>query len=271
MDKCLITKLTGVVSNKDLLKLSELRISVNSTKEASFAFGNYYGNPVTLTYDGTVTVKDANDLTIESGHVFTKQASTNLKVKGVGFISIISKYDLHNISIPKGTDVVNNSLAYCKGLGNLDLGEDFSMNVSELKGVYPRYITIRMGCTVKDFPADFFKKAYSISRTGGNVTKDNTFTGDIADLGVDGCIFNNTDATIPPCSWTARTNNKWMNITGYLPMDKDSIDRCLIDLAKATPSGQKIISLSGRRSSKSDAAVSTLTSKGVTLQIPSAS
>lgn len=271
MDKCLITKLTGIVSNKDLLKLGELRISVNSTEEVSLPFGNYYGNPVTLTYDGTVTVKNANDLTIESGHVFTKQESTNLKVKGVGFISIISKYDLHNIGFPKGTDVVNNSLAYCKGLVNLDLGEDFSMNVSELVGVYPSFITIRMGCTVKDFPADFFKKANYISRTGGNTTKEYTLTGDIADLGINGCTFNNSNATNPPCSWSARTNNKWMNIIGYLPMDKDSIDRCLIDLAKATPSGQKIISLSGERSSKSDAAVSTLTSKGVTLQIPSAS
>lgn len=266
MDKCLVTKLTGVVSNKDLLKLGELRISVNSTEEVSLPFGNYYGNPVTLTYDGTVTVKDANDLTIESGHVFTKQESTNLKVKGNGFISIISKYDLHNIGFPKGTYVVNNSLAYCKGLHNLDLGEDFSMHVSELVGVCPTFITIRMGCTVKDFPADFFKKAYSITRTGGSALKDDVFTGDIADLGVDGCTFNNAEATIPPCSWSARTNNKWMNITGYLPMDSDSIDRCLIDLAKATPVGDKIISLSGTRSSKSDAAVSTLTSKGVTIQ-----
>lgn len=271
MDKCLITKLTGIVNNKDLFKLGELRIFVNSTEEVSLPFGNYYGNPVTLTYDGTVTVKNANDSIIESGHVFTKQASTNLKVKGNGFISIISKYDLHNIGFPKGTDVVDNSLAYCKGLKNLDLGEDFSMSVSELVGVYPNYITIRMGCTVKDFPADFFKKASSISRTGGNTTKDNTFTGDIADLGVDGCSFNNMNATTPLCSWSARTNNKWMNITGYLPMDKDSIDRCLIDLAKATPTGSKTISLSGKRSSKSDDAVSTLTSKGVKLQIPSAS
>lgn len=271
MNKCLITKLTGIVSNKDLLKLGELRISVNSTEEVSLPFGNYYGNPVTLTYDGTVTVKDANNLTIESGHVFTKQASTDLKVKGNGFISIISKYDLHNIGFPKGTDVVDNSLAYCKGISNLDLGEDFSMSVSELKGVYPYYITIRMGSTVKDFPSDFFKRAVNIARTGGGALKENVFTGDIADLGVDGCTFNNEDSTIPPCSWSARTNNKWMNIIGYLPMDTDSIDRCLIDLAKATPTGEKTISLSGRRSSKSDAAVSTLTSKGVTLQIPSAS
>ena len=172
---------------------------------------------------------------------------------------------------PKGTDVVNNSLAYCKGIKNLDLGEDFSMHVSELVGVYPSFITIRMGCTVKDFPVDFFKMAVSISRTGGGASKENVFTGDIANLGVDGCTFNNVEGTIPPCSWSARTNNKWMNITGYLPMDRDSIDRCLIDLAKATPKGEKIISLSGRRSTKSDAAVSTLTSNGVTLQIPSAS
>lgn len=268
MDKCLITKLTGIVSNKDLLKLGELRISVNSTEEVSLPFGNYYGNPVTLTYDGTVTVKDADGLTIESGHVFTKQASTNLKVKGNGFISIISKYDLHNIGFPKGTDVVNNSLDYCKGLDNLLLGEDFSMNVSELNGVYPSFLDIKMGCRVEDFPSGFFKKTSRISRTGGNTTKDNTFTGDIADLGVDGCTFNNADATTPPCSWSARTNNKWMNIIGYLPMDRDSIDRCLIDLAKATPTGEKTISLSGGRSTKSDAAVSTLTSKGVTLQIP---
>lgn len=271
MNKCLITKLTGIVSNKDLLKLGELRISVNSTKEVSLPFGNWYGNPVTLTYDGTVTVKDTNGSTIESGHVFTKQANTSLKVKGNGFISIISKYDFNNIGFPKGTDVVDNSLAYCKGITNLDLGEDFSMHVSELKGVYPNYITIRMGCTVKDFPADFFKKAASIFRTGGHAAKENVFTGDIADLGADGCTFNNVEGTTAPCSWSARTNNKWMNIIGYLPMDKDSIDRCLIDLAKATPTGEKTISLSGGRSSKSDAAVSTLTSKGVTLQIPSAS
>lgn len=266
MNKCLITKLTGIVSNKNLLKLGELRISVNSTEEVSLPFGNYYGNPVTLTYDETVTVKDANDSIIESGHVFTKQASTNLKVKGNGFISIISKYDLHNIGFPKGTDVVGNSLAYCKGISNLDLGEDFSMNVSELVGVYPAYITIRIGCTAKDFPADFFKEAVVIARTGGQAPKENVFTGDIADLGVDGCTFNNTEGTIAPCSWSARTNNKWMNITGFLPMDTDSIDRCLIDLAKATPKKEKIISLSGRRSSKSDAAVSTLTDKGVTIQ-----
>lgn len=266
MDKCLITKLTGIVNNKDLLKLGELRISVNSTEEVSLPFGNYYGNPVTLTYDGTVTVKDANDSIIESGHVFTKQASTNLKVKGNGFISIISKYDLHNIGFPKGTDVVDNSLAYCKRIGNLDLGEDFSMNVSELVGIYPSYITIRMGCTVKDFPADFFKNAVNIVRTGGQAAKENVFTGDIADLGMDGCTFNNNEGTTAPCSWSARTNNKWMNIYGFLPMDTDSIDRCLIDLAKATPTGIKTISLSGRRSTKSDAAVSTLTSNGVTIQ-----
>lgn len=266
MNKCLVTKFTGIVINKDLLKLGELRISVNSEKEVSLPFGNYYGNPVTLTYDGTVTVKDANDSAIESGHVFTKQASTNLKVKGNGFISIISKYDLHNIGFPKGTNVVDNSLAYCKGLVNLDLGENFSMKLSELVGVSPNYITIRMGCKVKDFPADFFKRAVSISRTGGGAPEDAVFTGDIADLGVDGCTFNNAEATIPPCSWSARTNNKWMNITGYLPMKTDSIDRCLIDLAKATPKGVKEISLSGKRSAKSDAAVSTLTSKGVTIQ-----
>lgn len=266
MDKCLITKLTGIVNNKDLLKLGELRISVNSTEEVSLPFGNYYGNPVTLTYDGTVTVKDANDSIIESGHVFTKQESTNLKVKGNGFISIINKYDLHNVGFPKGTDVVGNSLAYCKGLRNLDLGEDFSMSVSELVGVYPSRITIRMGCTAKDFPADFFKNAGYISRTGGHAAKENVFTGDIADLGVDGCTFNNEEGTIARCSWSARTNNKWMNIVGFLPMDTDSIDRCLIDLAKATPKNEKIISLSGRRSTKSDAAVSTLTSNGVTIQ-----
>lgn len=124
MGKCLVTKLSGSIDNKELLKLGELRININ---ESSVPTGSNRGitigvaSPTTLEIigDGYFT----NETLVQNNGT-TKTINGNNNViyvsNNVKQLSVISKYDIKSLAL---TDNISEmkliDLKYCKNIAGL--------------------------------------------------------------------------------------------------------------------------------------------------------
>lgn len=94
MEKCLVTKLNGVVSNNDILKIGELRVKIDSTKSPE------YYNHFIATGDKVIVNKLVDDgLKAEFPNSFGTEGGYDGKLSGIGRLSIMNKYNITSLEL----------------------------------------------------------------------------------------------------------------------------------------------------------------------------
>lgn len=303
MNKCLVTKLNGVVNNDSIPKLGELIIEVNDANGETLEL---YGT----TYED-ITVRTSGNVTLSNG-----STNTIKKVSGAGKIFLSSMNDKYPTGIitwkSKKLAFPNLRSSFLKGCNtyNLDAGgyefqlksNLYSLTIANarLEGTFGAISIINCNSCVlnNDEPLNLntlnVSNLTSFSWTAGKITGDiscldsvhapnlvkqknldlwgntSTLTGDVSKMLKDGgCVLISKEKV----TWSNRPSDyKILAISGCnLGTD---VDQMLIDQAKLDAGDtyyQKSIDVIGTRTSASDAAVATLQGKGFTISItPSA-
>lgn len=299
MNKCLVTKLNGVVNNGSIPKLGELIIEVNDANGETLEFyGTNYEN-IAVRTSGNVTLSDGSTNAIK-------------KVSGIGKIFLSSRNDIFPNGIvtwkSKKLAFPNLSSSFLKACSTYNLnagGYEFKlksnlsnliMDNARLEGTFGVLSNIDCNSCVlnNDEPLNLntlnVSNLTEFSWTTGKITGDiscldsvhapnlvkqsamslwgntSTLTGDVSKLLKNGgCVqISNEKVT-----WSNRPSNyKILSIIDFnLGTD---VDQMLIDQAKLEAGDeyyQKSIIVKGTRTSASDAAVATLQGKGFTISV----
>lgn len=303
MNKCLVTKLNGVVNNDSLPKLGELIIEVNDANAETLEF---YG----ITFED-IAVRTSGNVTLSNG-------STNAikKVSGTGKIFLSSMNDKYPTGIISWKSAKlafpNLSSSFLKNCNRYNLnagGYEFKLksSISELimqnthlKGTFGAISTIDCNRCIfnNDEPLNLntlnVSNLISFFWTAGKITGDiscldsvhapnlvkqknldlwgntSTLTGDVSKMlkGGGQVLFSKETFT-----WSNRPSD--YKILAIMGCNLGTyVDQMLIDQAKLDAGDtyyQKAIDIIGTRTSASDAALATLQGKGFTISItPSA-
>ena len=281
MGKCLITKLNGSVSNKELLRIGEMRMKIAKVENhtaATQGFTIIVNKPVVLKIIGDGYFTD-NTLAVNKGKTITLNVGSN----GVWVsndnveIAILDKYSITALS----SLYPNKTSAEC--------GCNIYFNLSDLKySTALTYLSMPNSQVTGDIAnLKNLTALTSLSLSNTNVTGDIAnlknitrldkelmlkglnLTGNIGDLPNEVLFVTNKEGK-GNFTWTTSSRT---NILAMENIACDNIDKLLQDMSKmnANFAGQqayhKTISLIGTRTSASDAAVQTLQSKGYTVSI----
>lgn len=292
MNKCLVTKLTGIVDNDSLMKVGEFSISVNSVKSPtqksqSFIIRNSNNCVLRIVGDGyftdeTLAANKGKSLAVNADVVTTVYFSNgdyDIYISDKYSINIAEFYSCsinlddfkysHNIS----QITCSKASGSLKSVLNEKLRKLVIFNAKNVSGSFK---------DLKDLNLDY---GFNISNISGiqNIEYLKNITW--PDIGIQNCtivgnvaILNN-NVQLVSFGTSHNANLTWSNrdTEGYIialegyPAFAD-VDAMIIGQAncKATTSDKanyKIISAKGTRTSASDAAVQTLQSKGYTIKI----
>lgn len=299
MNKCLVTKLNGVVNNDSIPKLGELIIEVNDANAETLEFYE-------ITFDD-IAVRTSGNVTLSNG-------STNAikKVSGTGKIFLSSMNDKYPIGIItwKSAKLAfpNLSSSFLKKCSRYNLnagGYEFKLksSISELimqnahlKGTFGAISKIDCNRCIfnNDEPLNLntlnVSNLTSFSWTAGKITGDiscldsvhapnlvkqknldlwgntSTLTGDISKMLKGGGQVSFSKETF---TWSNRPSDyKILTIVGCRL--GTYVDQMLIDQAKLDAGDtyySKTIDVIGTRTSASDTAVTTLQGKGFTISV----
>lgn len=303
MNKCLVTKLNGVVNNYSIPKLGELIIEVNDANGETLEFyGTTYENIAVRTF-GNVTLSDGSTNAIKkvsgTGKIFLSSRNDNFptgiitwKSKKLAFPNLSSSFlkecNTYNL------DAGGYELQLKSNLSSLTIGN------ARLEGTFGVISIVNCNSCVlnNDEPLNLntfnVSNLTSFSWTAGKITGDiscldsvhapnlvkqknldlwgntSTLTGDVSKMLKDGgCVLMSKEIV----TWSNRPSDyKILSISGCNL--GTYVDQMLIDQAKLDAGDtyyQKSIDVIGTRTSASDAAVTTLQGKGFTISItPSA-
>ena len=306
MGKCLITKLNGVVSNNNLLKIDEVKIQ----------FGSNLGKPFKAKFSGDITIKaEKGAITDETGttSLYEKKGSEDfIYIKENSTISISNKYNItsfcvyNNRSDSKENDVTFNfdllkyvNISGIEFFGGSNVIGDFSflsdrncgyIVLSNMKNTYG---TIDFkGKAVNTTTLRITNTPNVVLNLNGlsasklqNITIDNAI-GTINSLpdSIDSIYIigrNNVTGDLSlmknkftyisggKFTWKNERDNSYPIISMWYVNIEEDCDKMLINQAKCPASSisSKAIHIIGTRTSASDAAVQTLQSKGYTVSI----
>lgn len=303
MNKCLVTKLNGVVNNDSLPKLGELIIEVNDANDAILEF---YGT----TYEN-IAVRTSGNVTLSNGS--TNSIKT---VSGTGKIFLSSMNNEYPVGIitwknPKlafpnlSSSFLKNCYTYNLNAGGYEFKlkssiTSLTMQNTHLKGTFGAISKIDCNSCIlnNDEPLNLntlnVSNITSFSWTEGKITGDiscldsvhapnlvkqsnldlwentSTLTGDVSKMLKDGgCVLMSKEKV----TWSNRPSDYKILSIYSCDLGTD-VDQMLIDQAKLDAGDtyySKTIKIIGTRTSASDAAVTTLQDKGFTISItPSA-
>lgn len=303
MNKCLVTKLNGVVNNDSIPKLGELIIEVNDANDAILEF---YG----ITYEN-IAVRTSGNVTLSNDSTNSKK-----KVSGTGKIFLSSMNNKYPTGIVTWKNIKlafpNLSSSFLKNCNTYNLnagGYEFKLKSNlysliianaRLEGTFGSISVINCNSCIlnNDEPLNLntfnVSNLTSFSWTAGKITGNiscldsvhapnlvkqknldlwgntSTLTGDVSKMLKDGgkVLFSKETFT-----WSNRPSDYKILAIGSCNLGTD-VDQMLIDQAKLDAGDtyyQKSIDVIGTRTSASDAAVATLQGKGFTISItPSA-
>lgn len=316
-NKCLITKLNGVVNNSSLLKVGELRIKIHPSSNNSPLFVYLLNNKnihLTIIGDGYFTDQNGNvnngkkrDLPVYNTDGF--YVSSGEYEISVDNKYAITRYETHHNSLDDYSE-----LRYCKSLRELCV-QDADIDLSILNGLSLSTIVLtgnKVTGNLSDIAQDNLKflnlsdsavkgdisvlgscaklNYLNVIRTactgditslknlplthlyiGGTTQFGNQFSGDLATVSATLKILE-TAGTNDKYTWSSRPSSSSVFYIAYAYLGDDT-DKALNDLADcAVPEGNypKTITIYGNRTTASDAAISTLQSKGFTVSVSNA-
>ena len=299
MNKCLVTKLNGVVNNDSIPKLGELIIEVNDANGETLEFyGTTYENIAART-SGNVTLSDGSTNAIK-------------KVSGAGKIFLSSMNDKYPTGIitwkSKKLAFPNLCSSFLKKCNtyNIDAGgyefqlksnlSTLTISNARLEGTFGAISNINCNSCIlnNDEPLNLntlnVSNLTSFSWTTGKITGDvscldsvhapnlvkqknldlwnntSTLTGDVSKMLKDGgCVLMSKEKV----TWSNRPSDYKILSISECNLGTD-VDQMLIDQAKLDAGDtyySKTIDVIGTRTSASDAAVTTLQGKGFTISV----
>ena len=292
MNKCLVTKLAGIVDNDSLMKVGEFSISVNSVKSPtqksqSFIIRNSNNCVLRIVGDGyftneTLAANKGKSLAVNAGiqtTVYFSNGDYDIYISGKYSINLAEFYNcpinLDDFKYSYNISQITCSIAFgsLKSISNKPLRKLVIFNANNVSGSFK---------DLKDLNFDY---GFNISNISGiqNIEYLKNIT--CSEIGIQNCtlvgnvaILNN-NVQLVSFGTLHNANLTWNNrdTEGYIiglegfPAFAD-VDAMLIGQAKckATTSNKanyKIISAKGTRTSASDAAVQILQSKGYTITI----
>nr|UVM95144.1 MAG: hypothetical protein [Bacteriophage sp.] len=291
MEKCLVTKLKGVVSDTSIKKLGELRLYNEDKSKNSFIY-LVCKEGTKITAVGGYFMNKSTDVSIGNEYIIPVSGTTlDCKVsKETEYISISDKYSINTISAPAYS--VKLEELYSENLQILSTNEKTTGNISAFKNT-PNLEVYQ--------PSGYKSKAYGDISVFALTQKLKTLilsccniTGDISvlskchsltqvnmhDIGNPLSVYGDLSTLPSECISFASNNIEKLSWNGTRPSNSkiislfsvrlyNFVDAMLINQAEcvAATSGTKQISVVGTRTSASDAAIATLQSKGYTVSI----
>ena len=136
MEKCLVTKLNGVVSNNEILKIGELRVKIDSTDAPE------YYNHFNATGNEVIVNKLVDDgLNAEFPNRFGTEGGYDGNLSGKGRLSIMNKYNLTRLELNQLVfpefDILE-EIKYMKAFANL---QSFNQHLNTEKFPYSSVLT----------------------------------------------------------------------------------------------------------------------------------
>lgn len=295
MNKCLVTKLNGVINNNTILKIGRMRVLFSNLKGESFQF-KYNADEEVFVEKGYMTDSSYTQNNGQNLHCPSHEQKGTYLTAAAGEISVnMGYYDLDLFVAPPGCSFDIDKLCYSK--------------LTELTANYCQFYTSKFPKTM-----DYIVK---LNLQGTNINDDiaaisnysnieilnlkdsENCYGNISSLSnlpnLSSCVLSNTKvkgdiSTLPPnVRFLSLKNSQkvdWLTTRSseshILALENvylgDSVDAMLNNQANCSkmhkpsdPSWFKTISCIGTRTSASDAAVATLQSKGYTVSITHAS
>lgn len=191
MEKCLVTKLNGVVSNNEILKIGELRVKIDSTDAPEFY------NHFTAKGNEVIVNKLVDDgLNAEFPNLFGTEGGYDGKLSGKGRLSIMNKYnltrlELNQLAFPE-FDILE-EIKYMKALGSL---QSFNQHLNTEKFPYSSVLT---ALNVYNIDGRLSELANKIPNIGTLYVGFSSIKGDISELGalikLDKIDTSNTNVT----------------------------------------------------------------------------
>ena len=304
MNKCLVTKLSGVVDNPDLLRLGEIRIKVRklNTEYEHRALTLSFSKETNITITGDGYFTDKNSVS-NKGKQIVVPANTQTIVyisNGDYDINIYNKYDLTffvdyafgEVNAPQksgfsiniedfkysrnitriNTSEINGDIAAVKNLTNLT---SLSMRLSNITGDISNLSSLtKLASAQLNSVSGNILALNSTKLTNLIISNSGGLNGDLALLKKDFTYLGLENDKTSVFSWTSRATDANIYGIGGNSIMSSNLDDVLNNLANCknaitstTASWAKVISFTGTRTSASDAAVEKLTGYGYTISI----
>ena len=288
MNKCLVTKLNGVVDNDSLLTIGEMRIgfvkvanpetdiqaiSVGvSTPTILKIVGDGYFTDKTLSENKGKQITVGEDTSISVTAVFVSNNDTQVSIQNKYNIRQLNKYYSSSASGSSLIVINLDDFKYSSLLTSLSLSStQVSGDISALKNL-TALTSLSLSSTTSVLTGDIGVLNKITKLTSVNISNSN-LTGDLA-LIPPLCRFASFQKSeASKFSWSQRSeSSKILAIEGspfISDIDKMLVNQaqCQSDITSSDAIWYKTISCSGTRTSASDAAVQTLQSKGYTVSI----
>ena len=274
MNKCLVTKLNGSVSNDSILKIGEFRILVKKTKNPSQ--NTQY---LSLSVSKASTIEIIGDGYFTDGNLSTNKGKImNVPIEGVyAFvsngdfeISIKDKYSLNRLEVNRFGFKSIDDLKYSTNLNFIKSWyADISGDISAF-GNLTALTLLELGSPNISGDISAFSNLTALKSL---TLKNSIVTGDISKLPAKTRFLSLLGKRGVNMTWTNRASSSNIIAIEGSPMI-DNIDKMLQDQAEcvSTLTGSdaiwmKTITGRGTRTSASDAAVASLQQKGYTVSI----
>lgn len=291
MNKCLVTKLNGVVNNNTILKLGEFRIKVIDAPSSKRTIWLKANKEINLSIIGDGYFLDNTD-TNNIGKTLTLGPENMDEVhfsNGTYEISVTSKYDITEFETKASNCIVDLScFNYSKSikrivdkyfcitgkvdLSNLTLLEELileksntSFDLSDVESLNSAK-TIMLNNVIGNV-----KSLYGLNSLNVLSLKNANVSGDIAKLPSSTYVLSVTGTT--NLTWSNRETNGYIlaiegspKITNIDQMLTNQ-SQCVKHVSSTDEEWLRVISATGNRTSASDAAVATLQQKGYTVSV----
>lgn len=292
MNKCLVTKLSGVVSNNKLAKIGELAFPLD---ENITSIGYASNVDATLriadgTFEGGSNSKFVNLSEFESSLKLSRKKDAILFVPNKKDVTIFSLNANKSYNAP--FDI--SELKYMKSLKYISINQNAGV-YGDIASIPPTVVSLGLSDTsvsgdiqsLEAMPQDIIldnTRVYGdVSNRMGNtcrITAKNVLGlhGDLSKFGTE-IAENNTLFVSSPSSfiWSERPVSAVIlalencNLGNYVDKMLQDQANCKASTASNPSSWYKLINVKGTRTSASDAAVTTLQQKGYTVSITTAS
>ena len=288
MNKCFITKLPSSVDNDNLPVLGQFKISwlkqSDLTNNNARAIGLATNDSIVVNVSGAHLTD--NTLTSNLGNTKTITATDGLVWLYVSndtdaTLTIDNKYALTQINVTKQAGEENlarsiyfdiEGIKYCTNLTTIELS---STQVSgDISAVSKLTNLTYLSLSFTQVSGDISNLAALSKLTDFTNFKNLALTGDMSKIPAGGYFISQNGRKVTTnFTWAAkgRQNATLLAMEGNIPFDTVSMDNMLIDQATCifkpidTMPWTKTISVSGTRTSASDAAVAAIQNKGVTI------
>ena len=175
MEKCLVTKLNGVVSNNEILKIGELRVKIDSTHAPEFY------NHFIATGDKVIVNRLVDDgLNAEFPNRFEFEGGYNGKLSGKGRLSIMNKYNIKLLELNQLAFPEFDILEEIKYMKELTLLQSFNQHLNTEKFPYSSVLNFLNVYNIDGMLSELANKIPNISTL---YVGHSSIKGDISELG----------------------------------------------------------------------------------------